>query len=96
MFLRGRDAGAGVDPNRETRSAMKTGGAIGDQVGSFQLDEFRSHNHSGVPWYAGEYTGSIIYNPATATVGQIINATDMTGGNETRPTNIYVNYIIKY
>jgi microcystin-dependent protein len=96
MFLRGRDAGAGVDPDRETRSAMKTGGAIGDQVGSFQYYQLHSHTHGGIPVYSGVYSGYIIYNPATATVGTFMDATHATGGSETRPTNIYVNYIIKY
>jgi microcystin-dependent protein len=36
QFLRGRDGGAGVDPDRTTRTALKTGGATGDNVGSAQ------------------------------------------------------------
>lgn len=35
-FLRGRDAGAGRDPNAGTRTASNTGGATGDNVGSVQ------------------------------------------------------------
>ena len=96
MFLRGRDAGAGLDPDRETRIALKTGGAIGDQVGSFQYYQLQSHNHGGIPVYSGVRFGPIIYSPATATIGTTMNATDVTGGSETRPVNIYVNYIIKY
>ena len=96
MFLRGRDAGAGVDPDRETRIALKTGGAIGDQVGSFQFDEFQLHNHSGIPGYSGVWSGNILYNLDTATTGTMSVNTDYTGGSETRPMNIYVNYIIKY
>ncbi len=37
-FLRGRDAGAGQDPDAAGRWALYTGGAAGDAVGSFQWD----------------------------------------------------------
>lgn len=37
-FLRGRDAGAGNDPDAGSRTAMATGGATGDAVGSIQGD----------------------------------------------------------
>lgn len=36
MFLRGVDSGRGLDPNRTTRTAAKTGGNTGDTVGSIQ------------------------------------------------------------
>jgi microcystin-dependent protein len=35
-FLRGKDAAVGRDPDRATRTAMNTGGATGDNVGSVQ------------------------------------------------------------
>lgn len=37
-FLRGWDNGAGNDPNAGTRTAMNTGGATGDEIGSVQGD----------------------------------------------------------
>ena len=37
-FLRGQSAGSGTDPDAAGRSALYTGGATGDAVGSFQLD----------------------------------------------------------
>lgn len=95
-FLRGRDGGAARDPDRATRTAMTTGGATGDNVGSVQLDAFKSHTHSYTkPWIAsrgddGSTTYSEVGNTET-------NATTVaTGGNETRPINANVNYIIKY
>lgn len=97
QFLRGRDAGAGRDPDRNSRTAMNAGGATGDAVGSIQGDQFRSHKH-GVPI---DSNGSNADNP---TLNQTNNAdenysnnpgTDYAGGNETRPINAYVNYIIK-
>lgn len=46
-FLRGRANGNSRDPDRASRTAMATGGATGDAVGSVQADEFGSHNHGG-------------------------------------------------
>lgn len=45
LFLRGVDAGRGMDPDAATRSVAGEGGNEGDQVGSRQGDETRSHNH---------------------------------------------------
>ncbi|MDA8736291.1 tail fiber protein [Opitutales bacterium] len=93
-FLRGRDAGAGYDPDRNSRGNIRTGGATGDSVGSFQSDEFRSHTHSEYTMtnngYGTDPGGYHWHNSVTPTT------TSATGGNETRPVNIYVNYIIKY
>ena len=44
-FLRGRDGGAGRDPDRATRAAVNTGGNTGDNVGSVQLDQIQTHKH---------------------------------------------------
>lgn len=45
-FLRGVSNGSGVDPDAASRTAMNTGGATGDNVGSVQSDAFQSHSHS--------------------------------------------------
>lgn len=105
-FLRGRDAGTGRDPDAGSRTAMATGGASGDNVGSIQSDAFESHDHGG-----GDHTHGVPANDGTtsanaagnlytrqntagtsAASGDIIDAE---GGNETRPINAYVNFIIK-
>jgi microcystin-dependent protein len=97
-FLRGRDGGIGRDPDRLSRTAMKSGGAEGDLVGSVQGDQFRAHKHD-VP---NNGTGSAV-NQNSLTESSDSNedysstpGTGMTGGNETRPINANVNYIIKY
>ena len=36
QFIRGKDGGAAIDPDRASRTALKTGGATGDNVGSKQ------------------------------------------------------------
>jgi microcystin-dependent protein len=95
-FLRGRDGGAGRDPDRTTRTAMATGGAIGDQVGSVQIDAFKSHTHSFTKPYIASRgdDGSTTYSEVANS--EKTSTTVATGGNETRPINANVNYIIKY
>jgi hypothetical protein len=103
-FLRGRDGGAGIDPDRNSRTAMKPGGAVGDLVGSVQDQSVQSHNHGYKDIYHSENGG----NGAIFTNGkgsgdtdndnepyEISRTSDSTGGNETRPKNANVNYIIK-
>lgn len=97
QFLRGRDFGVGRDPDRGSRTAMNSGGATGDAVGSVQGDQFRSHRHA----ITTDTRGSGADNQAlTGTSGSDENfsydpGSSWEGGNETRPTNAYVNFIIK-
>ncbi len=44
-FLRGVAGATNLDPDAATRTAMNTGGSMGNQVGSVQGDAFQSHNH---------------------------------------------------
>lgn len=105
-FLRGRDAGAGRDDDRGSRGTMNPGGASGDAVGSVQDDQIRSHTHDYWDTYYSENGGS---GPIYFTNGKGSGDTDgdnepwqyqrtgfAAGGNETRPENAAVNYIIKY
>lgn len=95
-FLRGVDSGVGNDPDRATRTAMNSGGNIGDNVGSVQDDAFESHSHrvknadsvAGGPGTSGYVAGS--------TFNSWQSNAENTGGNETRPKNANVNFIIKY
>ena len=45
-FLRGVDGGAGLDPDRNSRTAMNPNGNQGNAVGSIQSDAFQGHFHS--------------------------------------------------
>lgn len=98
QFLRGRDFGVGRDPDRGSRTAMNSGGATGDAVGSVQGDQFRSHRHA-IP--TDNNAGSNV--DQNALVGSSGNdeghsytpGSSWEGGNETRPVNAYVNFIIK-
>lgn len=45
-FLRGVDGAAGIDPDKGSRTAMRTGGATGNAVGSVQGSQNIAHTHS--------------------------------------------------
>jgi hypothetical protein len=78
---------------------MNTGGNTGDKVGSIQSDEFRAHAHSMNFSTSGYNVG---YNGAQESLGwsrnngTVTSSTNNNGGNETRPLNANVNYIIKH
>lgn len=92
-FLRGWDHAIARDPDRASRTAMNTGGATGDSVGSVQEDAFKSHTHA-VSLGSGT-TGGATGHP-TSTSNNSISALPSTGGDETRPINANVMYCIKY
>ncbi|MBL8912696.1 MAG: tail fiber protein [Archangium sp.] len=95
-FLRGTDDGANRDPDRTTRTSSNPGGNSGDALGSIQGDMFASHQHrnaaanSTSPAFNGNPYGAMDYAPNSAWF------TGATGGAETRPVNVTVNWIIKY
>ncbi len=89
------------DPDVLQRLAMnKNGLGVGAMLGSVQMDQFRRHNHNFDDYHWYDSGSSPEYStPDGDGVGQRItspNATYDRGGNETRPKNAYVNYIIKY
>jgi microcystin-dependent protein len=96
LFLRGFDAGAGMDPQAAFRQAANASGTA-NTVGSFQCDAFQTHSHdynivslSGISQQGNAAGTSSTSTPTTAP-----NPPAATGP-ETRPKNIAVNYIIKY
>lgn len=98
VFLRGVSGGAAdefSDPDTSARISRHEGGNIGNATGSYQTDNFESHSHTSKATfiingsanrYSGGSWGAFSEDPAI----------NNTGGNETRPVNAYVNYIIKY
>lgn len=89
FFMRGVSGGSGHDPDAGSRTALNPGGNTGDNVGSYQADEFTSHSHtitSGTAAGGGGQSG--LSGPPSANTGS-------TGGNETRPKNVNWNFIIK-
>jgi microcystin-dependent protein len=83
-FLRGLDNGRGIDTGRA--------------LGSAQADEFEAHTH--VQQYTASSGADDGYaidgsnNPASQIATSVI--TGSTGGTETRPRNIAMNFIIKF
>lgn len=76
----------------------------GDGLGSRQTDEFKAHHHDAnaqkfsevgpspsVEHYWGLGTGQSL-----GVAPNVKASTEETGGTETRPTNVAVNWIIKY
>lgn len=83
-FLRGKDHGAGLNPDGDTPE------------GTYQLDEFSSHTHSTNYQHSdnGDGEGYALINVASF-AGSTSGSTMSVGGPETRPKNITVNYFIK-
>lgn len=110
-FMRGLDGTASNDPDNSTRVVSNAGGNSGNNIGSLQGDKISSHSHGllinnsytqagsavgGISTYLGYYTGNADqfwtnFPNATNTV-----SIEATGGSETRPKNVSVNYIIKF
>lgn len=92
-FARGWDHGAGTDPDAASRT-NRGDGTTGDAVGTKQADQIDSHDHSltfnmnSQSAVATGGTGFVAFGTADA-------PTSATGGNETRPKNVNLMFIIK-
>lgn len=103
-FLRAHGLGAGQDPDRTSRPfASDFAETHGLREGSTQTDQFRRHNHginvagsvNGDP-HLGDRSGSSTDRlRAYWRGGDNAGSTGSNGGNETRPRNTYIHYIIK-
>lgn len=108
IFLRGWSNGSNNDPDRSTRYPIQVGGASADNVGSYQYDTFQGHAHG--PGANFQSFSGKIGNPTenSGGAGSQLGGSTSTGeavtssfdtirvGNETRPKNAYVKYIIKF
>ena len=105
-FMRGWNHGSTTaikDPDAASRSTCKIGGtdptsgASGDKVGTRQLDEVKGHVHS---FYSSRGDGGSISYPYHDTELNDTStreySTSQTGGNESRPRNVYVMFCIKF
>lgn len=88
-FIRGLDGGRGVDSGRTLNSS--------------QADDFKSHRHTVTTSYDNGTVNSganLYLSGDSATKRPAVfaasDAIDLTGGTETRPRNVALNYIIKY
>jgi len=90
-FYRIWDHAAGVDPDAAARTD-RGDGTTGDNLGTKQDHVFAAHTHT---------YGNIISNVTATASTQVISTgsgtnTGLTGGNETRPVNIYIMACVKY
>lgn len=100
MFLRGWANGSANDPDRANRTGLDIDGfdVTGDFVGTTQTDELTSHQHrfnfAALLGYSAGGGNPNTYPSNWSGTGAIFNSEPI-GGNETRPINTSVRYIIK-
>lgn len=108
QFLRGVDGSAGRDPDKAARTAMASGGNTGNNPGSVQPNATAKnglaltdpgHAHTipanGIAGTAA-FTKNVDGSGATETSNSAVTGITLgAGDSETRPTNAYVNFIIK-
>ena len=102
-FLRGWAHGSANDPDAASRT-NRGDGTTGDHVGTLQGNQYVSHTHAPTIGRNGSSGGSNVVCVVTTTGVYVAPAYGDTGGiaivasggNETRPININVMYIIKY
>lgn len=85
------------DPDASSRLAPNVGGNSGNNLGAAQADQNRSHTHT-TTWRPVQALNSGA-NSLRSTEDQNVgsnNSTAASGGSESRPQNMLVNYIIKY
>ena len=98
-FVRGVSGSATRDPDRGSRTAMNSGGNTGNNVGSVQGDALKSHSHQ---YDSRKQRDTALSGGSNNSRGWDKNDsyetknTATTGGSETRPTNAYLHFIIKY
>ena len=104
VFLRGWniDRANNGDPEAKARSipqgAPYNSTDLGNQVGTYQQDQFLSHQHTlGLSSRWGDKYSSTtgFSNDDGQFTGLVQPATSATGGTETRPRNVYVLYCIR-
>ncbi len=100
QFLRGWDNGAGVDPDASGRTD-RGDGVTGDQIGTNQLDNYKSHDHTRRVERQGSHAPSSFWRIEGQQIldSSSVSAEDDTGvsgGNETRAKNTSAQWIVKY
>ena len=93
-FIRGWSNGSAADPDRASRTDSGDG-TTGDNVGTKQSDQIQSHNHSSGSFGPRPADGTANVFVTTDNAFPVIN-TGSTGGNETRPRNVYKMWCIKF
>ncbi len=108
LIPRGVDIGIGRDPDADDRVEVAPGGNVGDKVGSLQEDQMQCfqieydkyvHKKTNVKQSTAGSSKSVADNSDQYETTEIEfvdgGCDDPRFGNETRPKNVYVNFIIK-
>ena len=108
LYPRGVDIGAGRDPDADDRIEIAPGGNVGDKVGSFQADQMQCfaatydkyfHQSESVKQSTAGSSKSVARNSDQYNETNIEfvegDCDEPRFGQETRPKNAYVNFIIK-
>lgn len=96
LFLRGTDAGAGLDPDADTRVGPD-GSAQANTVGSLQCDALQDHTHRyDITQPAATSTQGTAAGTSTSSTSTSSPEKPARTTTETRPKNVAVNYIIRY
>ncbi|MDD3412461.1 MAG: hypothetical protein PHY47_00510 [Lachnospiraceae bacterium] len=89
-------------PNASTEGTFLRQAKAGRALGSYEADENKSHNHPNSYFYFGNNPGGLSGAYASYGSGANTNATHAvyinstnSGGNESRPKNVAVNFFIK-
>jgi len=93
LFLRGRDNGSTNDSDAASRTAVQSGGATGDNVGSYQADQMPAHTHAIRLWGDGAGNGNVQRTSGSEFASGATNSAG--AGTETRPRNVNVQYVVK-
>lgn len=97
LFIRGwnhQRSDEWKDPDAEHRTEISPGGTSGNHVGTKQQHQIQEHDHQ---FKTGTERGYCCGGASSGNFKHGICArTECTGGNETRPQNIYMMFIIKY
>jgi microcystin-dependent protein len=93
------------DPGKSARTASQSGGNTGNRVGSVQRDAFQGHEHKYVavmemgtaePGPEPAYAPNPVAQVTTDDVPDTQDDGKPRTAQETRPINIYLNYIIRF
>lgn len=93
-YNHGKAAG-NFDPDAASRTESGTGGATGDNVGTYQVDRNKAHTHNVFPQDVGAGTGAGSLSHASGPNGSTVTTTS-NGGSDARPQNVAVMFIIKF
>lgn len=94
-FMRGVTGGSAKDPNASTRTAAATGGNIGNNVGSVQADQVGPLTLSMSGGAVGAGTTGNPQNVVQSDAVGLSMTTNSNGTSETRPVNLYFNFLVK-